>query len=221
MPSESLPLASMMGPTLLFCIAVVALVISDFKDFRPGRYLFKPLAAGAFIWLALALGALHSTYGLWMLAGLVFCLLGDVFLMPDSERSFLAGLVSFLCGHLLYAIAFISLANNITGLLLSAVPALLLMGLVLRWLLPHVDAAMKVPVAVYTLVITAMLLCAGLTAGHPAAAWILAGAWGFALSDIAVARQQFVKPEKLNPLWGTPLYFAAQMMLATSLLYAG
>jgi hypothetical protein len=46
------------------------------------------------------------------------------------------------------------------------------------------------------------------------------GAWGFAVSDLAVARQQFVQTSQLNGLWGTPLYFLSQMLLAASLIYA-
>ena len=106
----------------LSAAAVPLLMLSDFRGFRPGRYLFKPLAALAFLWLALALGATGSTYGCWILAGLLFCMGGDVLLMPDDERCFLAGLVSFLCGHLCYAVAFLSLDHSLIGLLLNGVP---------------------------------------------------------------------------------------------------
>ncbi len=78
---------------------------------------------------------------------------------------------------------------------------------------------MKMPVAVYTLVITGMLLCAGLSAGQPAAPLIIGGAWGFAISDLAVARRQFVQPSRWNGLWGTPLYFLSQMVLASSIAF--
>jgi uncharacterized membrane protein YhhN len=103
------------------------------------------------------------------------------------------------------------------GLALSCVPlAALLIG-VWRWLLPCVERAMKIPVALYIVVISAMLLCAGATAGHAAAVWILIGAWGFAASDLAVARGQFVQPDsRLNGVWGTPLYFLSQLILAAT-----
>ena len=48
---------------------------------------------------------------------------------------------------------------------------------------------------------------------------ILAGAWGFAISDLAVARRQFVKRSIVNGLWGTPLYFGSQLLLAASLAF--
>ena len=212
--------ALLLAPVGLALIAVAALVLCDFHQLRAGRFLFKPLAAAAFVWLAVALGATDSTYGNWLLGGLLCCAAGDLLLMPESERSFLAGLVAFLCGHLLYAVAFISLPHGLTGLAASSLPALLLLVLATRWLAPHLKPDMKFPVVLYTIVITGMLLCAGLTAGQPSAALIIGGAWGFAISDLAVARQRFVQPNRLNGLWGTPLYFLSQMLLAGSVALA-
>ena len=215
--TDPLPLASVLPPIALSCIAVLALVFCDFREIRAGRYIFKPLAAAAFVWLAISLDANSTTYGNWLLAALIFCMVGDLLLMPDSERSFLAGLTAFLCGHLLFAVAFLQLPANPVGLALSSLPALGLLVVVWRWLTPHVGKAMQVPVMLYILVITAMLLCAGLTAAQPAALLIIGGAWGFACSDLAVARRQFIQPaSRLNGVWGTPLYFLSQMVLACS-----
>jgi uncharacterized membrane protein YhhN len=137
--------------------------------------------------------------------------------MPDNERSFLTGLTAFLCGHLLFAVAFLQLPARQIGLVLSGIPALILLVVVGRWLMPHVNREMKLPVLVYILVIAAMLACAGLTLGQPAAQLVICGAWGFAFSDLAVARRQFVRPEsRMSGVWGTPLYFGSQMVLASS-----
>lgn len=217
MPTEALSAAAILPPALLSGAAVLGLVVADYRDVRAGRYLCKPLAAAAFVWLALSLGATDTAFGNWMLLALILCLVGDLFLMPDDERSFLAGLTAFLCGHLLFAVAFVQLPANPAGLAVSGAPALLLLLLVWRWLMPHVSREMKIPVIIYILVITAMLMCAGLTLGQPAAPLILLGAWGFAFSDVAVARRQFVRPDsRLNGVWGTPLYFLSQMVLAAS-----
>jgi len=216
--TDALLWSTILPPVVLSCITVVALVFCDFRDIRAGRYLFKPLAAAAFIWLALSLDAASTDYGRWLLAALVLCMVGDLFLVPESERGFLAGLSAFLCGHLLFAMAFLQLPANLSGLAVSAVPALVLLVAVWRWLIPHIPDAMKIPVTIYILVISAMLLCAGLTAGQPAAFLIIAGAWGFACSDLAVARHQFIPPaSRRNGVWGTPLYFLSQMVLASSL----
>lgn len=213
MPAESAPLSPLF-PAALCCLAVIALVICDFREFRPGRYLFKPLAAAAFLWLALLPGAPVTAYASWLVAGLVCCMAGDLLLMADDERCFLAGLFAFLSGHLLYAMAFIQLPPNWPGLAFSLLPAIALGLLAGRWLAPQLDQRMKRPVQLYILVICSMLVCAGLSAGQAAAGFILLGAWGFALSDLAVARRQFVQPSPFNGLWGTPLYFGSQMLLA-------
>ncbi|MFK7974964.1 MAG: lysoplasmalogenase [Halioglobus sp.] len=220
MTIDSLPLDTMAAPIGMSVIAVTLLVVSDLRGSRLGRYICKPIAAAAFIWLAWALGAANTQYGQWMLAALILCMLGDLFLMPDSQKSFLAGLTAFLCGHLLFAVAFYKLHMNVGAALASAVPAVLLLALVGRWLHPHIPAAMKAPVALYIVVITAMLVCAGFTIGHPAAPFVVVGAWAFAASDLAVARRQFIDPSRVNALWGTPLYFGAQMVLATSIAFA-
>lgn len=206
------------GPLLLSALAVGGLVISDFSGLRPGRYLCKPLAAVAFIWLALSAGLPTSSYGGWLLAGLLCCLLGDLLLMGESERSFTLGLAAFLCGHLCYAVAFLHWPLSPVGLAVSALPALVLLFLALRWMAPHLPPDMKMPVTLYTVVITGMLLCAGLTAGQPLAGLVIVGAWGFAFSDLAVARRQFVHPSRWNGVWGTPLYFGSQMLLASTVV---
>ena len=216
MIADNLPLPVMLPALLLSLGSVAGLVLSDQFNFRAGRYLCKPLAALAFIWLALALDATASDYGRWLLAGLLCCMLGDLLLMPKIERYFLAGLIAFLCGHLLFAVAFLQLPPELTGLAISALPVAALLVITYRWLLPAVDRQMKIAVAAYMWVISGMLLCAGLTLAHPAALLMIGGAWGFAISDLAVARQQFVQPSRFNGLWGTPLYFFSQMLLAAS-----
>ena len=65
---DALPLAALTPPALLCLLAVSALVLSDLRDWRVGRYLCKPLAAAAFVWLALRLGAGESP-ATWQAAG--------------------------------------------------------------------------------------------------------------------------------------------------------
>ena len=204
---------------LLAAAAVTGLVVADIRGWRPGRYTCKPLAACAFIWMALALGATGSTYGSWLLAGLLFCMLGDVLLMFDSQQAFLGGLLAFLSGHLLYGVAFLHLPTSGSGLALSLLPVILLAVLTLHWLRPHLEGPMRHAVPAYILVICGMLLCAGTTAGSAMALPLIAGAWGFAFSDLAVARRQFIRADWINCLWGTPLYFGSQLLLASTVAF--
>lgn len=211
-----------LAPALLLSIlSVSCLVASDWHQFRAGRLIFKPLAALCFIWLALLLGAPQTSYGQWLLLGLLLCALGDILLMFESEGAFLAGLIAFLCGHLLYAAAFVQLPIDTAALAIAVAPALVLVGLTLRWLKPHLHPPMTMAVPVYILVIASMLVFAAGTWGQPGALIIIIGAWGFAFSDLAVARRQFVSADRINGLWGTPLYFGSQMMLAASLAWQG
>lgn len=221
MNPEYFPWQLAAGPALLSALSVVLLVASDLRQWRAGRFVCKPLAAAAFIWLALSLGALDSSYGRVLLAGLLLCAIGDILLMFDAQASFLAGLLAFLCGHLAYTLAFCQLPLDLAGLWWSLSPALLLVCGSHLWLRPHLAGPMRAAVPAYILVIALMLLFAGMTTGQPGAALIIIGAWGFAFSDLAVARRQFVDPSPLNGLWGTPLYFAAQMLIAASVVGHG
>jgi uncharacterized membrane protein YhhN len=213
------PWAEALPALLLTAVAVTALVASDLRDWRPGRYLFKPLAALGFLWLAVLLRPEGSAYATWLLAGLVLCAVGDLLLMFEHDRSFLAGLLAFLCGHLLYILAFLQINASVAGMTLSLLPVAVLVVGSLRWLLPHLQGPMRIAVPAYIVVIAAMLLAAGGTVGARGWALVLAGAWGFAISDLAVARRQFVKRSIVNGLWGTPLYFGSQLLLAASLAF--
>ena len=165
--------------------------------------------------LALARGAGASGYGRLVLAALVLGWLGDVLLVPKgARRAFAAGLAAFLLGHLAFAAAFVVrgaapawLAAGALGAAVAALP-------LARWLLPHVPEQLRVPVRAYVLVISAMVACAFGAFGATRDGALLAGALAFFLSDLAVARERFVEKGFPNKLWGLPLYYGAQLLLA-------
>lgn len=72
------------------------------------------------------------------------------------------------------------------------------------------------PVVAYLIVITAMVVMAVAAFGAGATALIPIGAILFYASDIAVARNQFVAPGIVNRVWGLPLCYFAQVLLATT-----
>lgn len=205
----------------VFWPVMAALVVAELwvvADEARARFewLVKPAAALTFIVAAWAHGALGSTWGTVMFVGFVLAAGGDVLLIPKDRRIFLAGLISFLLGHVGYAVAF-----AVRGLdwLWVGVAAAILLGVaapILRWLWPHVEKPMRGPVAAYVAVITAMVALAAGTYGAHGDLWILVGAFGFYLSDLAVARERFVQKAFLNRAWGLPLYFGSQLLLATT-----
>ena len=176
----------------------------------------KAAASTCFIMVAVTRGAFASRYGKLIFAGLVLSWFGDVFLIGQAKILFLAGLISFLLGHVAYTCAF--LAHGIrprwAGLALLALSPIVF--LVLRWLLPHVEGDMKGPVLAYILVITLMVVFSWGVRGKGGHNSIPAGAMLFFISDIAVTRNRFVVPESMDWLWGLPLYYIAQLFLAYS-----
>ncbi|MEO1243997.1 MAG: lysoplasmalogenase [Pseudomonadota bacterium] len=196
-----------------------ALLVADHRGDQQLKWLFKPAASVAFIILAFHDGALGTDYGRWILVGLVLCLAGDVFLIARGPIVFLAGMSAFALGHLAYIGAFAVIGSPpslMTGITLLAVSAPVL--LILRWLWPHLGA-FRYPVAVYCLIISLMAVTSFGTRSPDGDGpyWLaVAGAVSFAISDISVARDQFVRREFFNRLWGLPLYYAAQLLLAAS-----
>ncbi|MGH0035818.1 MAG: lysoplasmalogenase [Myxococcota bacterium] len=213
------PLGAWVPFALWTAFWLVALLASGWRGLRPGVWVAKPLASAGFIAAALACGATESPYGLAILTALVLSMLGDVLLIPEgSGPFFLAGLVSFLLGHLGFAVAFVVSGVSLPGAAIAAVAIAGPVWAVLRWLRPHVPDDMKIPVMAYVGVISAMVVtAAGATAagGTPT---MLAGAVLFYLSDLGVARDRFVSPGFGNGLVGLPLYYGAQVVLAVSIL---
>jgi len=204
-------------PYLLCAVAVAGLLWAEYRGSRRGLWLTKPLASLAFIGAGIAAGALDSTYGQLVLAGLLLCLLGDVLLIPlERPAVFRAGVFAFLAGHVAYSAAFLTRPLDGFGLVAGAIVLAVLVLGVLRWLAASLPADMVWPVRVYMVVIGVMsaLACGVTAAGGP---WAVAvGALAFTASDVSVARDRFVRHEFLNRAWGLPLYYGAQLLLATT-----
>jgi uncharacterized membrane protein YhhN len=198
-------------------VALVGLLFSERRGSRAGVWLAKPLASTGFLLTALAAGALSSAYGRVVLVALALGWLGDVLLIRKESRSaFVAGLASFLLGHLAYAVAFavrgIDPEAAALAAALVAVPSLA----VTRWLWPFVPDRMRVPVAAYVAVISLMVVSALGVGPFRSHTTIAVGALAFYASDLAVARQRFVAEGFTNKLWGLPLYYGAQLLLAST-----
>jgi uncharacterized membrane protein YhhN len=171
------------------------------------------VAATAFIAVAVSAGALDSTFGRIMLTGLALSWFGDLFLTYNGRTPFIAGLVSFLAGHVAYVVAFIGrgLDDGIYVLLLAVVIAAIP---VMRWLMPTVPKELKGPVVAYVVIISMMVATAGATNMADADWRIPIGALAFYVSDIFVARDRFASPGLINRYLGLPLYFGGQLLLA-------
>ncbi len=203
---------------LVVClVGLLAFMYGEWRDVRRIVWVAKPLASAGFITLAVGGGALDTPFGLAVLVALVLSFVGDVLLIPADPRAFLGGLGAFLLGHVGFTAAFfvhgVSLGVAGAGLV-ALVPVALVVA---RWLLPHVDAKMRIPVLAYMTAISAMVAASfGAAAAHPNGLELdLAGAAIlFFVSDLSVARDRFIAPGFVNRLWGLPLYYGAQIWFA-------
>jgi uncharacterized membrane protein YhhN len=202
-------------PVATCALALVALLVAERRGSRPGVWLAKPLASTAFVAAAFLWGGASSTYGRLVLLALCLSWVGDVLLIPRKTVYFLAGLGSFLIAHLVFAGAFAQQAQGGVGLVIGGT-AMAAFGLgVLRWLWPLLDTRMRVAVVGYVAAISAMVTLASGTVATSGPA-LLAGAIAFAVSDVFVARQRFVRRSFLNKASGLPLYYAGQLLLAST-----
>lgn len=202
---------------VLTVLAVVVLIAGDARRHAPTMRISKPLASTGFVATALAAGALHGPYGQAILLALVLSWVGDVCLLSRKHGWFMAGLVAFLLAHLAFGLAFVVRGVTV-GWVVGAVVLLAGPALGVRWwLAPHVPAAMRRPVDAYVLVITVMVALALGCVAAGGTRLIAVGAIMFWLSDLSVARDRFVRHELSNRLWGLPLYYGAQLVLACTI----
>ena len=198
--------------------AVLALLAAEYLGSQPGKWLSKPLASMAFVATAVESGALDSSYGRWLLLGLLLSLLGDVLLLPAHRpRIFRGGVFAFLAAHVAYIAAFLTQPVNLVGTLVAGGMLAFALRAAWRWLRRTLTADLRAAVASYFVVIGTMatLACGMVPAGAPVT--VALAALMFAASDLAVARDRFVREDFWNRAWGLPLYYGAQLLLARSI----
>lgn len=198
---------------LIYAGIVAALVRAEYGRRQSFQRVLKPLAALAFILLALLSGALYAPYGVLVLWALIFCAVGDVCLLSRTRPIlFKLGMAAFALGHVLYAYAFFTAGVALNFIIVTAIIMAAVNTRVYRYVSPHLTPDMRPPVMVYSVIIAFMVIFAVATRNI----WIALPAIMFAVSDLFVARDRFVKTEPLNALILTPLYFGAQALFALS-----
>lgn len=187
----------------------------------PGRrrveLVAKPLTLVVLIGAALALDPFDPAMRAWFVAALVFSLAGDVFLM-FSERFFVAGLASFLVGHLCYIVGFwVSGEIEVAPLAVGAVLVAVGLATVGRRVVAGVRAAapeMVVPVGAYVAVISIMVLSAIGTLSP----WAIVGSLLFYASDALIAWNRFIDPQPWGRVAIMVTYHLGQIGLVLALV---
>lgn len=206
-----------MIPALVTAVFVALLLIAEWKGSARGRWLTKPVASLGFVVAGAMQPAIASRDGKCILAALAVSAIGDVLLIPKSKKTFQAGVFAFLLAHLAFAAAFLVRGVSWPGTLLAAAPLAGIAVPVARVVLPKAEE-LKGAVAVYIVVVTAMAALAVGTAVREHAPLVGIAGLMFWCSDLAVARDTFLKPGFVNRLWGLPLYYGAQIVFALFVL---
>ena len=176
------------------------------------EYLAKPFTLLCLIGVALTLVPEDESMRTWFVAALVLSLAGDVFLMLPRNL-FVAGLASFLLGHLAYVAGF-GIGEAWPWLAAVALVAAAVGAPIVRALLRDGHRELLGPVVAYMAVISLMVACA-IGNGDPRA---VVGAGLFMLSDSLIAWNRFVRPLAWAPVTIMVTYHLAQAGLVLSLL---
>lgn len=141
-----------------------------------------------------------STLAKWVIAALFFSVIGDSLLLFQERKSifFLLGLSSFLMAHICYIGFFGKIWKKETLRIRWLIPlaAVVYYAALIYVLFPHL-LDMKVPVMVYGIVISTMLVLAAhmqFISNQQAGNWLMAGAILFVISDSVLALNKFYKP---------------------------
>ncbi|MFD1659724.1 lysoplasmalogenase [Streptomyces caeni] len=177
--------------------------------YHPGHVLAKPLLMPLLVLHARVRGGPRL-----LIAALLLGWGGDLLLMSHADAAFLAGMASFAAGHVCYLLLFrrYGAPGPQRARLAAAYGVALVVLVALLW--PGLPAGLRVPVAGYSLLLTAMAY--GATRLGP-----VAGAGGalFMLSDTLIATGVADWPQLPRPdFWVMATYAAAQTLLVRGAL---
>jgi len=204
--------------------AFLAALLADIAGIQTGnellQWISKPLILPFLLLYFLSeTTAVSSPLKKWIFLALIFSWAGDVLLMfqGTNELFFLLGLSAFLLAHIFYILFFhfVRLREKIPGNGWFLLFLLIYYSVLMRELSPFLGP-LTIPVRVYGLVISIMLLMAmhmkALTVKK--AGWsMLAGAALFVLSDSVLAIYKFYQPFELAGLVIMLTYGAAQYFI--------
>jgi uncharacterized membrane protein YhhN len=208
-------------PWVLAAVTVAFAVVdwwATHAERRSVRSVSKPATLAALIGVAVTLDpSVSPTIRTWMVIGLVLSLAGDIFLMLD-EKWFLAGLGSFLLGHLAYVVGLqlapTSMAFTLVGLAVVAASFAAVGRPMLQRLGRGAHRGLLLPVIAYAAVISAMVVSAFGTADL----WAVLGAGLFYVSDGTLAWNRFLERRRRGPLAVMVTYHLGQFGLVAWLV---
>ena len=207
---------------LLFALITVLEIVGELWPVRWLHYGCKPILVGLLLiwsWHHRASGGRPMTI---LRVGLLFALLGDIFLMIREVDLFALGLASFLLMQLCYCVVFglrgatrpVSLATiGLTTLPFACYATAFLTVLHPAFAQKPALAGLWIPVVIYVICISTMGIMAALRWGVPGYGPVLAGALLFMVSDSAIAVNAFLTPFAGATLLVMSTYAIAQYLI--------
>jgi len=207
---------------LLFALIFVFQLFAEVQQNTLFRQIVKPCIILSLLMLLVSATGLKGRFHKRVFAGLIFGLAGDVFLLfaSESESWFMLGLLAFLVAHICYISAFYLDFKSAPELDKSGARiaigtcAVLVIGFY-SYLRPHLGH-MKLPVMIYMLVISMMVMMAcfrNLRVNKLSFNLILTGAILFAISDSMLAYHKFVEEFGFSQALIMASYMAAQYLI--------
>ncbi len=185
-------------------------------------YATKPVVLIILIALFVLWGGQHPP-ALPFLVGLGLSLLGDIFLIPRSQRWFLAGLIAFFLAHVSYVYGFNAAPAPLLPTLLAAAAAGLLLGALFAYVIrktgkkPELKPMRKVFLpyaAVLVLMAASAVLCLFRSAWPlPAAGMCASGGLLFFISDLMHAADRLGKRIPHAKFWIIATYHLGQFLI--------
>lgn len=206
--------------SVFLLIAVVAATLNWVavgRGLHTLEYVAKPAATASLMGIAATLDVDRGSTWALLLAALVFCIAGDVFLMLPRD-AFVPGLVSFAVAQVLFAVSFSTgetrASRWIVGLAVAVPVAVLLARRFVGALRRAGRNELVAPVVAYVVVISAMAVAAVASGSRLA----IAGAVTFMVSDSLIAESRFVRARGWHPVGIMVTYHLALAGLVFSLL---
>lgn len=207
---------------VFFLIAVLE-IWAEFSQNTMLRYATKPLLLTLLsVYFFLQTKTHRPPFSTFIFFGLVFSIGGDTLLMFQGDNFFIGGLVCFLMTHVFYALAFYNFKPDAKGFIKDN--PLWLIPFALFWVGFNVYlwsdlGDLKIPVLVYSAVITLMAIAAlNIRTKLPAAIFdiLFIGILLFMFSDSMIALNKFKSAQLSIPypsLWIMISYIAAQYLI--------
>jgi len=188
------------------------------------NFFAKPLLLPWLFMAVMIFPTKHNKF--WLYLALMFSWIGDVVLLFANFNPlyFILGLISFLLAHIIYIIAFKKITNGYhpQKKMPIVIFLLLLAYLIFMWiiLMPTLGA-LKIPVIIYSIVITCMLATAiyvDTIINSVASKWLIIGAISFVISDSLLAFNKFHTPFAFASIAIMSTYLFAQYALVRGFL---